>query len=611
MLIQVPDPTADSPPAPPSSGDGVAPPSASPGPTPEPELRPAERPAERLPPVAPPAIPIARPASRRFRVARAYAAALRVALSYVAFDAVAWVRGPRWAARHRRRLHARNGRRVRRAFLRLRGLFIKAGQLASALTNFLPEPFREELEGLQDQVPANDFALVQARLRDELGGAPEELFDWISPAPVASASLAQVHRARLGGRDVALKVQHADIEAIAELDLRAIRTILRWAGRWFGIGGLEAQMEEIEAVIRAELDFRQEAAHVAAIGAALAERPGVEVPRVVAERSARRVLTTEWVDAVKAGDLAALDAAGVDRSALAFRILDVYGAMVFADGAYHADPHPGNLLVRPDPAAPDGFALVFLDFGAVATLTPAMREGLAEMIAGTLARDAARVTAALGLMGFIPTSGETDAAVLALIESIHAEVLQGIDPSRFRLGDISLEQSAAQQRAAFDQMREMNVSIRDLAGAFRVPRDWVLLERTALLLVGLATALDAELNPFDAVWRHVEPLAGEAAPGVRRALRDRVVAELQTALALPGRLDRVLTQAETGALVVRSPDALAAADRIAGALRGLTWAVGAVGSGGLAVAVGAGAGAWALGGVAALCGIGALASLRR
>ncbi len=556
--------------------------------------------ADPTPVVAPAPLPnppeariaIAAPPSRRFRLWRAYSVALRVALSYLWFDAVTKVRGPAWARRQRPRLHARNGRRVHDSILRLRGLFIKAGQLASALTNFLPEPFRDELEGLQDAVPANDFSLVRERVLAELGAPPEALFDWISPEPVASASLAQVHRARLDGRDVALKVQHADIEAITELDLKAIRTILRVAGRWFGIRGLGAQMDEIESVIRDELDFRQEALNVEAVGAALREASGVEVPTVVADRSARRVLTTEWVDAIRAGDLAALDARGIDRTALAYRMLDAYGRMVFAEGAYHADPHPGNLLVRPDPEQPDGFALVFLDFGAVARLTPTMREGLAEMLAGVLARDASRVTAALGLMGFVSTASgarDTNEAVVSLIESIQAEVMQGIDPANFSLGDISFEQSMAQQTIALDQMKEMNVSIRDLASAFRVPRDWILLERTALLLIGLGTALDPKLNPFDPVWPYVEPLAGDVTPGVKQAVKDRIVAEVKTALGLPSRVDRVLTLAETGALVVRSPDVLAGGDRVAASVDRLTWTVAACGLGALAFAA---SGAW-------------------
>ena len=652
---------------------------------PAPTAAPPRPDAEAAPPRPPEAIPVAEPARRRFRQTRAYAAALRVALSYLWFDAVARARGGRWARRRRAALHRRNGRRVREAVLRLRGLFVKAGQLASVLTQLLPEPFRAELEGLQDRVPAGPPDAVRARIREELGADPEDLFARFDDAPVASASLAQVHRATLhDGREVAVKVQHSDIEAIARIDLRAIETILRAVGRWFGVRGLWEQFREIEAVVLAELDFGREAASAEAIGAALG--PGVAVPAVVPELSTRRVLTTEYVEAVKAGDRAALDAAGVDRAALAERILDAYGGMIFRDGLYHADPHPGNLLVRvrpeppgaldggrPAPAGPvpsgdglgalpseppalaappaaggdgagpaplaDGleaggaepavvghgagrplatptsrFDLVFLDFGAVARLTPEMRAGLAEMIAGVLARDAGRVTAALGLMGFVADGrgGAADAAVLALVEGVHERILRGIDPDAFRLGDLTLEYALETHAETFGDMADLGVSVGDLASAFRVPRDWILLERTALLLIGLCTALDPDANPLRVLRPHIEPLVGDVDVG--GAVAARAGGALKSALALPGRLDRVLTQVEDGTLAVRAPDAVRAADRVYAGLRQVAYAVAAAGAGGVAYAARAGGDAGlalGLAGLSGLCAVGAVASAWR
>lgn len=508
---------------------------------------------------------------------------------------------------------------MRHAILRLRGLFIKAGQLASVLTNLLPEPFRVELEGLQDRVPASPTESVRARIRSEFGAEAEALFLEFDPSPVASASLAQVHRARLATatdgvaevRDVAVKVQHADIEAIARLDLRAIETILRTVGRWFGIRGLRDQFREIEDIILGELDFTREASSAAEIGATLG--PGLSVPAVVPERSTRRVLTTDFVDGIKAGDLAALDAAGIDRAALTERILDAYGAMIFREGLYHADPHPGNLFVRPDAEMPGGFELVFLDFGAVARLTPEMRRGLAEMIAGTLGQDASRVTGALTTMGFVPEAGATEAqaAVLQFVERAHERVLQGLDPDALRLGDLTLEYALESQAEAFGDMADLGLSVSDLASAFRVPRDWILLERTALLLIGLCTALDPGANPLRVLRPHIEPLVGDVAPAAADALWSRLGRTAQTLLALPIRLDAVLTQAEAGTLVTRQPDALRAADRVAAGLRQLTYMVGAAGSGGVAYAAhlaGDGGLAVALAVVAGGCVLGALGS---
>ncbi len=574
---------------------------------PPPVRVPVPRPAA---PAAPP-IPTARPARRRFRLVRAYGAALRIALSYAAFRAAALVLGRAWADRRRPALHARNGRRLRRAILRLRGLFVKAGQLASVLTTFLPDGFRVELEGLQDQVPAGPYEAVRARIVEELGAEPDALFATFERAPVASASLAQVHRATLpDGRAVAVKVQHSDIEAIAALDLRAIQTILRVVGRVFGIRGLREQMRQIEAVIAEELDFTQEARNLAAVAAHFAGRRDVAFPEAIPDRSARRVLTTTWMDGTRAGDLAALDAVGIDRTALAERILAAYGQMIFRDGLYHADPHPGNLLVRPDGT------LVFLDFGAVARLTPEMRRGLAEMIAAVLARDASRVTGALLTMGFEPTGqGAAAEAVAAFVEGVHARVLDGINPLSLRFDDLTLGFALQAQADAFGQMREAGVSVRDLAGAYRVPKDWILMERTALLLLGLGAALAPGLNPLRVIAPFVEPLARGAAPDVFAAVGDRFLAGLQRLLALPETAARVVERVDRGEVPVRVPDVEARlgveAARIVMAARGVVWAVLSVGSaavgyaarvhgdGGLAVALGLGA---------ALC---ALAALRR
>ena len=611
----------------------------APDPTPPPvEVSPAPPVVVGAPNAASPPVRVeietARPARRRFRLARAYAAALRVALSYLAFDLVARLRGPAWARARRPALHARNGRRVRRAILRLRGLFVKAGQLASVLTNLLPEPFRAELEGLQDRVPASPPDYARARIRDELGAEPDALFLDFTPLPVASASLAQVHRARLarpaapGGDglaagtvcDVAVKVQHADIDAIARLDLRAIETILRAVGRWFKIRGLREQFREIEAVILEELDFRREAENAAAIGARLGR--GVAVPAVVPERSSERVLTTEFVEGIASGDLAALDAAGIDRLALAERVLDAYGRMIFRDGLYHADPHPGNLLVRPDAAAPHGFELVFLDFGAVARLTPEMQRGLAEMIAGVLARDASRVTAALGTMGFVASaaSGEpaaqADAAVMTLIEGVHERVLRGIDPLSFRLGDLTLDFALQAHAETFDDMSALGVSIGDLASAFRVPRDWILLERTALLLIGLCTALAPDVNPLRVIERYIRPLVGQvvpsALPSIGTALWRQLEEAGRTLFGLPEpapRPDARAAQAEAhrAAQEAAARD-LAARERLAAGLRQLSATVGAVGFGAIgyaAFAAGHGAVALALAAVASAFGLGA------
>src|SRR5688500_6501005 len=179
--------------------------------------------------------------SPRFRLARAYLVTMRVLLSYL------WLRlwrpllGPDAYARGLVERHRRNARRVERAILELNGLFVKVGQLISILTNFLPEEFRSGLERLQDQVPARPLEQITSRIRSELGAPPDELFARFDPVPIASASLAQVHEATLhDGRRVAVKVQHADIDEIVQLDLAIIRRILGVVQIFTAIWGIES-----------------------------------------------------------------------------------------------------------------------------------------------------------------------------------------------------------------------------------------------------------------------------------------------------------------------------------------------------------------------------------
>ena len=565
----------------------------------------------------------ARPTPTRFRRVRAYAVAARVGLSYVAFEVVEFVLGAGWSRWARPRLHARNGRRVRDAVLRLRGLFLKAGQLASVLTGFLPEPFRRPLDALQDRVPGSAYAGVADRIRGELGAEPDALFASIDRAPIASASLAQVHRAVLAdGRTVAVKVQHADIEAVAEVDLRAIERILRVVGGVFGVRGLREQLAEIEAVIRAELDFSAEAVHTTELAAVLApaaedtmsEAPALDrvaVPSVIPHLSRRRVLTTTFEPGVKITDLEQLAAWGVDRRELAGRLVDAYARMVFRDGVYHADPHPGNLLVRADGT------LVFLDFGAVGRLTEPMRRGLAEFMLGVLLRDARRVTESLGVMGFVARDADGAAAIATLVERVHERILKGLDPADFKLSDLTLDWAAAQHADTFDEMADLGISVRDLAGAFEVPKDWILIERTVLLIIGVLTQLAPDFNPLERVWPHLRSLAGDDAPSLTSTATATLREAAQTALTLPRRIDTVLGLAERGELRVASsaPDGIA--DAIGTAGRRLVWTVAAGGGAALALAadaVGRGAlagGFWTMSGVFGAALVGSLAGARR
>jgi predicted unusual protein kinase regulating ubiquinone biosynthesis (AarF/ABC1/UbiB family) len=495
---------------------------------------------------------------------------------------------------------------VARALTRLQGLFVKVGQLLSMLTSFLPADFRQGLEALQDRVPPRPLAEVTARLREELGAPPEQLFASFEEQPLASASLAQVHAARLAdGRRVAVKVQHLGIERLARRDLDTIRGILRVVSFFVRMRGLTAVHGDLSAMIEEELDFAREATNLETIAAAFAGDTSTAFPLVVHERSTARVLTTTFVEGIKVSRREELAAAGFDLEAVAARILGAYCRMIFEHGVYHADPHPGNLFVCP------GGAVAFVDFGAVGRLSPAMREGIPELLEAVLGRDPVRILGALRRMGFVARDGDERTAE-RVVGYLHRRFLEQLTVESWSFQDIRVD--ARMKLETLGDLRRLDVSLRDLMELFEVPRDWVLLERTLLLLVGLCAHLAPQMNPMVTIRPHLERLVlgrDKDWPAlIGGALKDLALA----VLTLPGDMRRLLARAERGELEVRMVGLREGLDRLYAAAHQLLW--GLLAAGGsllwhLARGRGEGEVAGAAGGVAAVAGVLLLASLWR
>jgi ubiquinone biosynthesis protein len=503
---------------------------------------------------------------RRFRrLLRAYLATARVVLSYAAFTVRRRFHGREAVDRMAVQVHRKNARRVLAAIEDLQGLFIKVGQLISVMANLLPDAFRKELETLQDSVPPRPFAEVEVRLREELGGrSPQEVFAEFDPHPVASASIGQVHVARLRtGEKVAVKIQYPDIESIVATDLRALRRIMSVVSWLLPDWGWRAIHAEIQKMVLAELDYRQEAEAMIEIAHNFAGRTDVLVPRVIGEYSTGRVLTTQWIDGLKVGDIAAIEAAGIDRMQAGRLCIEAYCKQIFVDGVYHADPHPGNLLLVPHPGASP--TLVFLDFGATARVSPGMRKGIVAFLQGAVTRDVGRIVGAMKEMGFI--SRHADHEVFdRVIQHFYEHFREHMRFQQFSTGTLSAGLDLRGQIATLLDLRQLDVSLSDLRDAFHVPREWVLLERTLLLLLGTCTTLAPELNPAEVIQPYVDRfILGERKEWSETVLETAREATL-TALALPSELGRFLNIASRGDIEVR-------VQRFDGALEGL-YAVG-------------------------------------
>ena len=304
-------------------------------------------------------------------------------------------------------------------------------------------------------------------------------------------------------------------------------------------------------MVLAELDYRSEADALERIAGNFKRRASqarIRIPRVIRELSTERVLTTEWVSGIRIANLAAIEAEKLDRRQIARACVEAYCEQIFVDGDYHADPHPGNLFVQATSALDRAPTIVFLDFGATARVSEAMRRGMVSFLQGAMARDTGKIVAAMKEMGFI--SRRADPEVFdRVVEYFHEKLRGQVRVEGWTLKDLKFD--AKDNLGALLDLRALNVSLADLKDAFQVPKEWILLERALLLLLGVCTTLDPDLNPGPIIEPYVERfLLGEKRQWSELAI-DAGRETVLSALSLPGQLQRFMSRALRGELDIR------------------------------------------------------------
>jgi predicted unusual protein kinase regulating ubiquinone biosynthesis (AarF/ABC1/UbiB family) len=373
--------------------------------------------------------------------------------------------------------HERAARVVLACALDLRGVIIKTCQAVATRSDQFPPAFVERLKQLHDAVPPKPFPAIREVVERELGKPLGAVFASFEERPLASASLAQVHAARLlDGREAAVKVQYPDIDEIVRVDIRNLRRACRLYER------LDPQplellplLDELVTHTGYELDFLREASSAERVRRLFAADERVVVPEPYREWCTRRVLVMQRVGGIKITDEPALVAAGLDPADVVQHLMHVWVRMIMAEGFFQADPHPGNLFVTPDGK------LVLLDFGLSKELPEGFGLGLFELMFSMMTLNEAAMLRAFQQLGFETRTGDTGTFL-----RIARRMMRRSDSGRFE-GEFTEEMTDE----LFEAIRENPV--------VRVPSDFVLVGRAFGLLSGIAHTLGSRANVLQAM----------------------------------------------------------------------------------------------------------------
>ena len=370
-----------------------------------------------------------------------------------------------------------------RALTALGPAYIKFGQVLSTRPDVVGDEMALQLRVLQDKLPPFSLEEAKAEVEKELGLPVDRLFSEFS-APVAAASIAQVHKARVAetGEAVAVKVLRPNVERAFRKDVDAFYLAASMA-EFFSPGSRRLRptdvIEHFDGVVRGELDLRLESAAASEFAANTKDDEGFQLPEVKWNLSARRVMTLGWADGVPLGDNAALDAAGHDRVALGNRVLQLFLNHALRDGYFHADMHQGNLKV-----APNGDIIAY-DFGIMGHIDEYTRRVYAEILYGFIRRDYLRVAKVHFEAGYVPADKDVEEFARAL--RAVGEPIFGMDASRISMARLLTYLFEVTERFGMETRTEL-----------------ILLQRTMVVVEGVARSLNPQIN----IWEIASPIVG-------------------------------------------------------------------------------------------------------
>jgi ubiquinone biosynthesis protein len=427
------------------------------------------------------------------------------------------------------------GERIRHVIEELGPTFVKLGQIASTRSDLIPPSILKELEKLQDNVLPFSFQEVRAIAQAELGIELEQAFTSFDTEPVAAASIGQVHIGTLhSGERVAVKIQRPGIDYTVRTDLAILQNLavlaearFEWAKRF----QLRNMIDSFGKSLIEELDYTVEARNTETLYKQTLPHTRIRIPRIYGEYSSKKLMTMEFLDGTKLNQPELLRARGYDPKSIAEKLMQAILQQIFIDGFFHADPHPGNLMVLP------GEIIAFLDFGMVGRLTAEMKQHFAALIIALMRQSTAGVIKSVLRMGLVT-------------ERVDMQHLRR-DVDRLRdkyvgvpFSDISLGEAV---NDLFDVAYRHHI---------RIPTDFILVGKTLITIEGLVEQLDPDIS----ILRIAEPfgkrlLLEQLRPGkVADWVKEQIADYGELLVHLPKQLSEIITVLKRGRLEIAVPD---------------------------------------------------------
>lgn len=428
-------------------------------------------------------------------------------------------------------VHTR-GARLRMALEELGPTFVKLGQVLATRSDLLAPDLVEELSRLLDRAPSFPLAEVMQQIEAELGRPASEVFARFEPEPLAAASIGQVHRATLpSGEEVVVKVQRPGVTGVIATDLEILYDLARWAERhtsWGKVYGFTGLVEEFERTMQEETDYTAEARHIETFRRHFRNNAHVYIPAVYWEYTGKRLLTMEYVEGVRITDLTRLAAINVEPKLLARRVVNAVLKQILIDGFFHADPHPGNLLVLKTGQ------IAFLDFGMVGRLSEDTRMRIARLVLGLVNKNTSEVVRAVLSLNVVPRQADL------------GSLRQDIDRLRAKYYDVPL-----QDLRLADSLGELM----RLAYKYkiRMPKEFTMMVKALVTTEGVVGKLDPGLSLAQIAGPFGRRLLAERyhPRNLRRAVRRTLTEYGEIFLEMPRQLHEVMELLARGELKVQ------------------------------------------------------------